>query len=1033
MDDDAMSELESLVSYVEDANPLLLNKPRKEKNLHKHHHPLTPIDTPRSESELSFDFNYPTDDDSDWEKEDAPDPLTKVAMGTIYVPTKHFKPKPKYKRPEWYQMCKPNPSPTRLPKDHPSYDEEERRNLDNMIYILSIQVDGAEIKRKEEYEKLINVNNKNNSNNTTQELVAIENNNNNNNNNTNPETNNNNNNTNNNNTNVQHEIWIERENELRWDLCSALYRQSMYLRNHKKNTETEQSQDLMLKCTDNLRKILKLNPSHPSAKMLYNRCIDRLPHKSRTYLYGPSYTTDWIFFANPKSWRIPFYNHKVPRSKLYDPMYRELASHEAPLFAFWHYMDLKEGEGISDARIRANKNALIIQKQYRVRHKYRSKHIIILQRLYRGHAIRLAVHRKRKRESIAQSKIAKRARGMIWREHLKLMKISIVKMQCMVRRRIAMWKLYDLKLDKEHGLAAIEIQKMMRGWWRRRCWKLAKLRIRVLRYVVKLGCFMNRITKKRNAGIIIQKYYRCFVWARKWRIHKETKASTKVQKVFRVIRARRNYKKYYKSILLLQAAMRRKESKKEVTQMVIERTEDEVERVENEQEFIEYVEENTLDTIDEFLTTKNGKVIINSVAKRLANQQRQYRKKRFWLWWWGASKFKLRKARFASIFSNYDIMRTGRLDRATFRKFIEEELCIPMVPEEFEELSLIMDDSIPHGFRKNLSPYFYVTFETVYAWYATLNGWPITETNEKRDKFAKSSISLASMNKEVYARAKRKLANSKFLKTMTSNKYKDIAKKTIMGQSKRHARRSAISRYRAVYKPCAVCKHCQRAFAFQSDLYNHRDGRIARTKGIFRLVLDAHRVKDEKSEMVKRWRISCVERQVYDQSYLERTHESTREKRRSRRKKKKWKKGRGISSNLLKARQNHRSARTLNIPEGAVDNAKDKKPSLASKKLLKMRQTLAKRKVKVGKTANEKEYVVIDKEKKDNEGGGDEANDVEKDDAKNEEANKIAKQEDEEIEEVNNGNVKVDEEVLDLVDDDEVDDASVDDDGNLQL
>ena len=58
---------------------------------------------------------------------------------------------------------------------------------------------------------------------------------------------------------------------------------------------------------------------------------------------------------------------------------------------------------------------------------------------------------------------------------------------------------------------------------------------------------------------------------------------------------------------------------------------------------------------------------------------------------------------------------------------------------------------------------------------------------------------------------------------------------------------------------------------------------------------------------------------------------------------------------------------------------------------------------------------------------------VEKDDAKNEEANKIAKQEDEEIEEVNNGNVKVDEEVLDLVDDDEVDDASVDDDGNLQL
>ena len=102
----------------------------------------------------------------------------------------------------------------------------------------------------------------------------------------------------------------------------------------------------------------------------------------------------------------------------------------------------------------------------------------------------------------------------------------------------------------------------MRGWWRRRCWKLAKLRVRVLRFVVKLGIFMTRITRKRNACIVIQKYYRCFVCARKWRIHKETKASIKVQKIFRVVRARRNYRNYYKSILLLQSALRRRESKR---------------------------------------------------------------------------------------------------------------------------------------------------------------------------------------------------------------------------------------------------------------------------------------------------------------------------------------------------------------------------------------------------------------------------------------------------------------------------------------
>ena len=50
-------------------------------------------------------------------------------------------------------------------------------------------------------------------------------------------------------TTVQHEIWIEREVELRWDLCSALFRQSMYMRDQKRDRETEQSRELMLSCT----------------------------------------------------------------------------------------------------------------------------------------------------------------------------------------------------------------------------------------------------------------------------------------------------------------------------------------------------------------------------------------------------------------------------------------------------------------------------------------------------------------------------------------------------------------------------------------------------------------------------------------------------------------------------------------------------------------------------------------------------------------------------------------------------------------
>ena len=84
-----------------------------EDNMKKHHHPCTPIETPRSESELSFDFHYPTDSD---DEEDPAEDLTKVAFGVIYVPTKHFKAKKPLKTPVWQQMCRPSPLPKRLPE-----------------------------------------------------------------------------------------------------------------------------------------------------------------------------------------------------------------------------------------------------------------------------------------------------------------------------------------------------------------------------------------------------------------------------------------------------------------------------------------------------------------------------------------------------------------------------------------------------------------------------------------------------------------------------------------------------------------------------------------------------------------------------------------------------------------------------------------------------------------------------------------------------------------------------------------------------
>jgi hypothetical protein len=816
-------------------------------SLRKHHHPATPVETPRSESELSFDFHYPTDSDED---EDPEIDLTRVAFGSIYVPTKLFKPKRPLPTPVWAQMCRPNPSPTRLPKDHPSYDEEERRALVQLIDDKRIEVDQAATTRR----KFAGC---------PKDSKGY----------------------------IDGQIWLERELELRWELAAALFRHSLNARNTSKDKETNISLDLVLQTTDELQEILKLNSRHPSGKMLMSRCMDRLPHKTKVALYGPSFTTDWIFRANPKSWRVPFYNHKVPRTKLYDPVYRALTSHEAPAMAWLHYMDIRDGEGISDARARGSVAAAKIQRKFLSYYRYRNKVIVNIQRVYRAHCIRLAVKRKRILESAKQTVIAKRMRGVIARELLKQMKISIVVLQCMVRRRIAMWALYDLRLDKAHGLAAIQMQRMMRGWWRRRCWKLAKHRIRTFRVVVKLARYMCYCTRRRVASITITKYYRCFIQARAWRIHKETVASKKVQTVFRKVQARRNYRNFLASILKIQANFRRKKSTEAVAEVIYERTVEEEVRTKEEIQFVEYVEENCVEEVMKFIESPAGKNMISAVARRLAKKDRSLRQKRFWMWFKSAGVEKLNKCNLGIKFMHYDLLGEGRLTFDAFKSFISNELCIPMGDSELAELATLMDCSVPQGGaiaklrkgsrHKHVSSHFYVTFESVYSWYATLQGWvidsPIADkvTNGKKKQKptmrAKASVSLGnSLSEKEYAVKRRELLNKRRFTRWTTNMYSALAKQTIFSQVRRHARRSAVRRFREVHRPSAVCLHCERAFAFQSDLRDHMHGKISRTKGILKLVMDAHTAADTRNNVVKRWKLSCVKRAHYDATYIER-------------------------------------------------------------------------------------------------------------------------------------------------------------------
>ena len=814
-----------------------------EDNMAKHHHPCTPIETPRSESELSFDFHYPTDSD---EEEDPAVDLTKVAFGVIYVPTKHFKARKPLKTPVWQQMCRPSPLPKRLPKQHPSYEDEEKRILREMAATKRIEIEQAVVERKK-YDR---------SRENSHEWV-------------------------------QGQVWMEREMELRWELISSTYRLSEKSISKRTKRENEFSLELVREAIVELKTLLKMKPTHPNGRMLIIRCIGRLPHKERVAMYGPSYTVDWIYRANPKtSWKTPFLNHRVPRTKLYDPQYRVLASHEAPPMAWLHYMDIKVDEGISDARERGSKAAAKIQRLYLKRYRFRGKNATEIQRLYRAHCIRMAVKRKWKREGSAQSIIAARTRGVQWRDKLRQMKISIVVLQCMARRRRAMWALYDLKLDKEHGEAAIQIQKMMRGWWRRRCWKLAKLRIRVLRFVVRIGVFMNRCLRRRSASIRIQTCWRCFVPCRNYRIYRETKAAKKIQTITRKVKARKEYRNYLRSILRLQCNLRRKRAQKVVAETIVERTIEEEVRVDDEQEFVEYVEENCIDSVLEFLKTREGKMMVSTVANRLSSRDKQYRRKRFWMWFKGQGQAKVLKAKFAVWFSHYDVLGVGRLGFDSLRAFMKDELCVPVDDEEFTNLAIMLDDSIPQGGtrgvgallkrKKTVSSAFYATFNTIYLWFAQLTGWPVEEKTKikkkarsSKPKRAKSSVSLKYVSEKEHAASQKKLKRKKALKRITTSKYKGIATKTILAQVRRHARASAMERFREVHRPSGVCSHCKRAFAFHSDLNDHRDGKISRSTGIAKIIMDAHLAADAENDIVRRWKLSCVDRSNFDAAYLD--------------------------------------------------------------------------------------------------------------------------------------------------------------------
>ena len=518
-----------------------------------------------------------------------------------------------------------------------------------------------------------------------------------------------------------------------------------------------------------LRGILLLDSEHASARLNSIEIVGMLPVSIRSEFYGGSFTFDNVYSANPNVYPR-FVQKRVTRTKFYDPEYRLLESYGGflPARAWLNIVVRRPGETKDALVLRANRVVRPIQRCYRARYNGRGSYVTYGQKLWRGHMVRKAVLRKRVRETRCAVFIFAVWRGFKWRRELWWLNVYATRMTSLARGKHGRWMAHLARIVRDHPRApflVVRIQQRVRGVQSRWHQLEAKRRLKSLRFLVRLGVWMLRMKKRRNDVILTQSIVRrrltyIYELPKAW----ERLVGRKVigmQALFRGKMGRRRAVAWIKGILRFQGLCRAIRSRWCAGQELNARLLHGFARDEEERLYVSERIRTAVESVRSLLLGggREGKRLVRIHQRLVSKSVRSFWWKRKMLYLRAPSGSRrpviLRKARLASLFQKYDWNRNGRLTIRAFKSLIVDDLCVPLTPDGFRTLLLLLDGRTVRGgatsIQNDLSRLLdgqsydvrgsYVTFESFDRWWNARNGRrSLLEVNKREEEKEKLEV-----------------------------------------------------------------------------------------------------------------------------------------------------------------------------------------------------------------------------------------------------------------------------------------------------
>ena len=452
-----------------------------------------------------------------------------------------------------------------------------------------------------------------------------------------------------------------------------------------------------------LRGALLLQPHHPSARLNSVELIGMLPVAVRSELYGGSFTFDLVYSANPNVFP-EFVEKRVPRTKFYDPEYRTLRSYGGhdilPSNAWLNIAVRLPGETKELLTRRVQCILRPFQRLYLRRYRTRARAATGLQQIYRGHRLRLAVVRKRERETKCCVRIFALWRGFKWRRTLYWMHVAATKISSLARGKHGRWMAHLRRMVRDHPnipFLVVRIQQRARGYLSRWHRIEARRRLKSLRFLGRLGVWMLRVKKLRDKVILVQKCVRG-VLARSGGVRRAilvrlTRRVVCMQAIHRGKHGRRRAIMLGKGIRRMQGVYRSMKGRWILGMALQERQLQHVQRNEEERIFVAQKIYAAVTQVKHILKQK-GRLLLQVKSKELKRSGYNWYWKRQNVWWHETRTCRNaanRRAKLALIFSKFDYHENGRLGVRAFKSFIVDELCVPLTPLGFQQLLTLLD------------------------------------------------------------------------------------------------------------------------------------------------------------------------------------------------------------------------------------------------------------------------------------------------------------------------------------------------------